>query len=245
MYREDTIERIEEIQFLLAAGKTRVEVAKEIGYSDVSCLYRFASKNSLKWNYDKKNYDAIGNDGRPIEAIKTPIDNPNGKESRIIQMFKDRMDGREIAKKLRFINYQALADHMQSKGYIWSNSKKNYIKESIKVKFEQEEVKTKDIEQNNVEPLNKYNAMLEMIYKNQDRLKEIFNLEEESSTIPRYILSGVVITKSLNIINTLDQLVREFSQEKNISQKQIVEVALIEFLRKYGYSNEVKANLKV
>lgn len=40
---------------------------------------------------------------------------------------------------------------------------------------------------------------------------------------------------------TLSELVKEFSKEKNISQREIFEVVLIEFLRKYGYENEVNA----
>ena len=39
-------------------------------------------------------------------------------------------------------------------------------------------------------------------------------------------------------------LTAEFSHEKNIIQREIVEAALIEFLQKYGYKQEVEALLK-
>ncbi len=44
--------------------------------------------------------------------------------------------------------------------------------------------------------------------------------------------------------NTLDQMVRDFSKEKNINQREIFEVALIEFFQKYGYAREVETLLQ-
>lgn len=40
--------------------------------------------------------------------------------------------------------------------------------------------------------------------------------------------------------NTLDQLVRDYSREKNISQRDVFTVALIDFFRRYGYEREVE-----
>ncbi len=76
MYRDNTARKIEEIQYQLALGKTRPEVAKSLGFTDVTGLYHFASRHKLVWNADKKNYDATGNDGNPIEAVKTPDNVP-------------------------------------------------------------------------------------------------------------------------------------------------------------------------
>lgn len=41
-------------------------------------------------------------------------------------------------------------------------------------------------------------------------------------------------------MNTIEQLVVDFSKEKNISQRELFEVALIEFFRRYGYEQEVE-----
>jgi hypothetical protein len=38
-------------------------------------------------------------------------------------------------------------------------------------------------------------------------------------------------------------MIRDFSDEKNISQKEIFEIALIDFLKKYGYHKEVSVML--
>jgi hypothetical protein len=45
------------------------------------------------------------------------------------------------------------------------------------------------------------------------------------------------------MVSTLDQLTRAYSQEKNITQREIFQVALIEFFKKYGYSREIDALL--
>jgi hypothetical protein len=43
--------------------------------------------------------------------------------------------------------------------------------------------------------------------------------------------------------NHLDQMIRDFSDEMNITQKEIFEIAMIDFLKKYGYHKEVNVML--
>lgn len=40
------------------------------------------------------------------------------------------------------------------------------------------------------------------------------------------------------------KLTGEFSKEKNISQREVVEGALIEYLQKYGFKREIETLLK-
>lgn len=60
----------------------------------------------------------------------------------------------------------------------------------------------------------------------------------------RVYLPGTFITKSVHMTNILDWMVRDFSQENNIHQQEIFEVALIEFLQKYGFEREVASLLE-
>jgi hypothetical protein len=69
-------------------------------------------------------------------------------------------------------------------------------------------------------------------------------VSSEAGQIPRYALPGAFVTKSVHMTNTLDQMVRDYSKEKNINQREIFEVALIEFFQKYGFECEVEAMLK-
>lgn len=58
--------------------------------------------------------------------------------------------------------------------------------------------------------------MLEMIDRNKDKLTELLSINR-GGTIPRYIVGGITITKSLCMSHNLAELIKEFSKEKNIS----------------------------
>ena len=62
----------------------------------------------------------------------------------------------------------------------------------------------------------------------------------ETKSIPRYQVKGMYGTKAMRMANVLDELARRYSSERNISQREMFEVALIEFLMKYGYRDEVE-----
>ena len=69
--------------------------------------------------------------------------------------------------------------------------------------------------------------------------------EQELGQIPRYAVPGIPVTKSIYMKNQLAQLVTDFSKEKNIKQNDIVEAALIEYFKKYGYKSEVETLLGI
>ena len=58
--------------------------------------------------------------------------------------------------------------------------------------------------------------------------------QTQIGVVPRYIVPGIATTKTVHMMNTLVQLVADFSQEKNITQREIFEVALIEFFKSTG-----------
>lgn len=68
---------------------------------------------------------------------------------------------------------------------------------------------------------------------------------ESEGNIPRYAVPGIFVTKSVHMTNHLDQLVRDFSKEKNISQRELFEVALVGMFQKYGYMDEIETLLEL
>jgi hypothetical protein len=144
---------------------------------------------------------------------------------------------------------------MKSKGYIWSSEKNNYILKKGIITGEENEPEESNLQEdnevNNSDPnstdlinqfqrFSKLIPMLELIEKNSDKIADVLSINTQK-TIPRYIIGGITITKSLCMSYPLSELVKEFSIEKNISQKEIFEVAIIEFLKKYGFENEVNS----
>ncbi|MGE5631733.1 MAG: hypothetical protein ACM3TR_11625 [Caulobacteraceae bacterium] len=156
---------------------------------------------------------------------------------------------------------------MKPKGYNWSSSEKNYVlipqektvststhsSPEIPIKEEgQELMRTNEINtifnrknDGGCECLDRYGAILKLLEEKKDRLAELLNEEANKGEITRYILHGDAKTKSLKINETLDNLIYDFSEERNISQKDIIQTALVEFFRKYGYKQELRASLKI
>ncbi len=95
MKRQKTIKKIQEIQHLFAIGKTKQEVAKALGYTEISSLYRYANRNNLKWNHEIGNYIA-DEEAVNIEAIKNHRHSPTGKADNIIRMLKRAWMGERL-----------------------------------------------------------------------------------------------------------------------------------------------------
>lgn len=62
---------------------------------------------------------------------------------------------------------------------------------------------------------------------------------------PWYNIRGMTVGKAYNIAIPLIELIKDYSDEYNVSQKDIIKVAVIEFLMKYGYREEVKKRLNI
>ncbi|MFC5557592.1 hypothetical protein ACFPN4_00430 [Ureibacillus thermophilus] len=137
----------------------------------------------------------------------------SGKVAEIINLFRQGLDAKAVAEQLFFPSHRALAKYMAQQGYVWDIKEKNYVQ---KVGL--------DIE-------------------NDTEVKEIKEPISQVEQVPRYLIPGITKNKNITMSHLLDQLLTDYSREKNIKQKEIVEVALIEFFTKYGYVHEVKALL--
>lgn len=256
-------ERVNEIIRGLVEGKSRDTIAKELGYKNYKTLDIYMRRKNFKWDSMNQKYVPSGS-----LPSKMDIDyslHSSAKLSSIISLFqKEGADAKTIAKRVGFSNHRELANYMKAKGYRWSSSLGNYKKvtglieedPSLAYMEETDESYTSPSEAlegpsvglkawGRVEvPVDRYLPLLEMLERNKDRLVDLIMPREDSSKVPRYGVPGVFVTKSVHMTNTLDQLVREYSKEKNISQRDIFAVALIEFFRRYGYEREVNTLLE-
>lgn len=186
------------------------------------------------------------------------IETMDNNVSKILASIKKGENTREIAEKLNFDSHRSMALFMRDKGYIWDENKGTYVLESkIKVEDEDNNIKTphneneqkaktvsgKGFDKGNIEIQNyaqKYAVLLEYLDLRKDQLGELFEDIEHGVRLPRYTVPGIHITKSVHMVYELDQLVREFSKERNISQREIFEIALINFFEKYGYKERIE-----
>lgn len=84
--------------------------------------------------------------------------------------------------------------------------------------------------ENLMEGLEKYLPLLHFLYENRDGLYQLIFGIKEDGKIPRYAVPGIVKTKAVYMNNTVAKLAAEFSKEKNITQREVMETALIEYL---------------
>lgn len=237
------------IQKNLSAGKNREEVAAMLGYKSWRCLDIYMRRSGCRWNSKKNIYEKLqeSKPDCPDEYIPSKI-------AGIISMFGcNNAEPMEIAKAAGFRDHRELSEYMQASGFIWSPEKSNYIRkqhedaqnekpdtgmaEKIIGSFNNDG----DISDNQPD---KYMDFLITLYKHREQLFEAILPQTSQTIVPRYTIPGLTRTKSFCMSELLSRLVADFSQSMNISQREIVEGAVIEFLRKYSFRNQVDSLLR-
>jgi hypothetical protein len=242
-------ERLHDILEGLGQGKSRDQVSQELGYKNYRSLDMYMKRKNYTWDPNKNYY--FPTQERPVEDYQ---DIPKGRAATVLSLFKRGMDSKDIAKQLKFDHHRDMAKYMKSKGYVWDDADNNYVvekEEDFHDPQEEASEANESLSQENLkeekpilgvskELVGQYVDLLQFLAQHRDRLTELLVVGEATGDkIPRYVLPGVHVTKSVHMVYGLDQLVREFSKEKNVSQREIFEVALVHFFRSYGYEKEI------
>ncbi|MGG4498589.1 hypothetical protein [Brevibacillus reuszeri] len=251
-------ERVMEIQRGITEGKTRDQLAQEFGYKNYKTLDIYMRRKNFSWDRNKQTYIPMQTK-RKMETYDWKTNVP-AKISTILSLFnKKEENARSIAKKLGFSDHRELANYMRSKGYQWSSEIENYqrvhgeISDTLDRTVVDGMMNDSELHYDELTPtirsredqvaLEHFLPMLEMLERNKEKLIDLFVPDGGGGRVPRYIVPGIFITKSVHMANTLDQMVREYSKEKNISQRDIFTVALIDFFHRYGYESQVNSLL--
>lgn len=240
--------RVNEVLQGLAEGRSREELAVAFGHKNYKSLDMYMRRKKFIWDRFRQTYvpEFSRLDKETFQAGRVP----SGKVAHVLSFFeKEDADPRSIAKQLGFSDHRELANYMKGKGYEWSSEQKNYVRkrgpmEEIGVIDGEKaillseetgnghwEVKDND--------LTRFLPLLELLERNKEKLFRLILPSPTGAKLPRYMVPGILTSKTIHIPNTLDNLVKEFAKEKNISQRDVFEVALIDFFRRYGYEREV------
>ena len=151
-----------------------------------------------------------------------------------------------IAKQEGFKNHKEMAEYMAKRGYEWNAYKGNYVKTIGKVeeKTADEVIEETEKTQSLPNDIDEYIPFIRFLYEKRDDIYQLLSGTKEDGTIPRYVVPGLVRTKAIYMSDMVAKLTAEFSKEKNITQREVMEGALIEYLKKYGYKREVDVLLK-
>lgn len=246
-------ERVKEILQGLTEGKTREQLAEQYEYSDYRSLDMYMRRRNFTWDRQRQTYVPSHSrlDGQDLDSLVST----SSKAAQVISLFKkEGADAKTIAKRMGFGDHRELAGYMKGKGYVWSAEKSNYVKQmGIQHDSEASSEGNDEAHENpfpspnvpmiDLPGMTRFLPILEILERNRDRLIDILTPASVTGNIPRYVIPGVFVTKSVHMTNTLDQLVRDFSRERNMSQRDIFVVALVEFFRRYGYEREVETLL--
>jgi hypothetical protein len=151
---------------------------------------------------------------------------------------------------------------LKTKGYEWNVYKNNYVKAVGRIDLPEPvggveaelipepisppvlEPTTQPTSKDIPEGLEEYLPFLRYLYENRERLYQLITGTREDGIIPRYALPGEVGTKAIYMSKVIAKLAGEFSKEKNVALKEVMEGALVEYLMKYGFKREVETLLR-
>lgn len=249
--------KVKEILSRLDAGETREEIADSYSYSSWKSLDVYMRRKGFR--YDGEGYVP----DEPEEKSVVP-ENASSKEALIISLFESEKDPRSIAKQTGFSDHRELADFMKKRGYSWSSSDENYLQEESsarkekKVTSETTVAEEKEAQMQAEEAvlastqrpqqpgelaiLGEYLPLLRKLKAKEEKLDLLLSSGSDGK-LPRYGLSGRAKTKSIYMSSSLIDLLEEFSELRNVSQREIVEGALVEYFQNYGFAEETDALL--
>ncbi|BAH07792.1 hypothetical protein [Clostridium kluyveri] len=225
----------------LTEGKSREELAEELGYKNYKSLDMYMRRKHWRWNSKTEKYKeevpktTFNDNLNKIKTIGT-------KAGRVIDLFDSGIEEPiTIAKKAGFRDHIEMAKHMRNQNYIWDEKSNNYVMRAGKLENETLTKQSLDITYET--DINQFIPLLKMLQSNKDKLIENLMPELQTHKIPTYLVPGIPTILSAQMMSSLKFLLKEYSNEKNITQRQILEVALIEFFNKYGYKYKVNKML--
>ena len=258
IYDEKVKRIIEMLKF-----KTRDEVAAELKYK---------SYKSLDMYMRRKNFAFDSQQGQYFPR-KNRIEKPDPKSyaptkvASIITAFEiEGIDPRMVARQEGFADHREMAEYMKTKGYEWNVHKNNYVKTVGRIDVPEpvgdpmpESINLPGpgpIVQSALSPtvqptsgelpegLGEYLPFLRFLYENRDELYQLLTGTRVDGIIPRYAVPGEVRTKAIYMSEVIAKLVGEFSKEKKVALREVMEGALVEYLMKYGFKREVETLLR-
>lgn len=223
----------------LAEGLSRKEIAKRYGHIDIRTIDNYMRSQGYCWHKPSESYRKLRT---TTNGFNSSIETKE-KVIEIIECFSKGMESKEIAKRFAFSNTRELATYMKKQGFEWNTEQLNYVPKSIT--SEVEPILKTDTA-TTLETLNSVELdFLQELLTYRDVLLPMLRVKKSlTPAFPFYQLQGITHSKSVQITTSLDELIRTFCREKKMSQKQVFEIALIEFLQKYGYEHELSTILQ-
>lgn len=234
-------------------GRTRDELAVEYGYKDYKSLDVAFRRKGYIWRNNRYVQKV-----EPSRTQLTTVEEVPERVKKILRLVEQFGDDLEIvARGAGYDDPRKMASYLASEGFFWSSEEKKYLPKgeggsSVESSREEE----KKVVTNAAPKVNEgetrvgsgfskcHFELLDFLLENEEQLKELVSNSHDKGFIPSYLVPGNLFTKSVHMSTLMDDLIKEYSNERNISQRNIIETALIEFFKKYGYRQRVEKLLQ-
>jgi hypothetical protein len=231
-----SFEKVEYILNSLAKGIQRNKLAKELGYTNPKSLDIYMRRKGFLFDRYNENYTPIKTS--EIKDSKTFDDNKRIKDILILFSRGDN-DSRKISELTGFNNHIELAEFMKKHNYNWNEEYGNYVKILDKIDINDSENNSMDMSE-----FFMYLPLLRQLNKNKTKLIKFLDSQSDGTAIPDYSILGTPTFTTISINENLNNLVKQFSAHEQINSHKIFEIAVIDFLRNYGFDNEVNGILE-
>ena len=233
--------KISQTLAMLAEGKTKEEIVKHFGNKSWSTIDMYFRRKGFRWN--GKTFEPRGEGG--TDAVEEARFVQTKAAQIVRQLNQKYADIRQVAIKNGFSTIEEMGEYMKSQGYVWNSDINNYeYDENIAKKQRVQARHTQGKASGKVEELpDEYRDLLEYLLDKKERLYELLE-PQNSGTLPRYKFKGAKANKTLGLPTSLQTLLNDFSKEFNVTQRDIIEVALAEFFKKYGYEEQLNSVLQ-
>lgn len=240
---EDT--KIKETLEMLSQGISKEDIANHFGNKDWKSVYIYFNRKGFRWE-EKENTFV------PKEAeieVKSAVEDArlnNTKAGKIIrQIGQKHANIRQIAQKNGFPTVEEMGEYMKGQGFVWNADQNNYIYDDNLALTKQTQNHSGINLVNSVSQLSgdRYQSLLEFLLGKQEKLIALLDTESDG-TLPRYKFRGAKANKTLGLPMSLQTLLSDFSDEFNVTQRDIIEIALAEFFKKYGYEEQLNNALQ-
>ncbi|MDQ7093934.1 hypothetical protein REC12_10065 [Desulfosporosinus sp. PR] len=259
-------ERVHQILKLLQAGQPREKIADQFGYSTWKSLDIYMRRHGFTWDSQRNIYTNAAVENPPGELGNTNIADINAKPTdvspeEIVRLFSiGILDAKEIAKQTGFSGHKEMASYMRRRGYVWSSSSLNYFNANPppeKPGSADNSIKAEDIPQKQLAEdslkhslaeavsIDKYLSLLDFLWQSRNKLIKIIESINDETKIQFYHIPGKAKTKSIFLSDSLSDLMMTLCEKHSLSQRQGYEAALVEYLSRYGFREQIDELLNV
>lgn len=224
--------------------QTRNEVAKLLDYKSWKSLDMYMRRKNFIYDSSQEKYVPV--EMREKKEKPYNLRSAPEKVRNIIEAFgKENPEPKAIARSEGFGDHKEMADYMKIKGFEWNVYKNNYVKITG---FKESEV---DLELQGIDKealegvdVSDFVPFIRFLYDRREKVYQIIDGIREDGVIPKYVIPGQSRSKAVYMSDRLANIVGDFSKEKNVSQREIIETSLVEYFLKYGFKQEVEAVLQ-